>query len=304
MKKSALVRIVIWSAVALLLAAVMVAVLAGGSMQGFSINLGLFGYSYANADEYRVGDFSVDASTIRNIDVDWLAGSVTIQTYDGNEIKVSEDSGLDDAEMLRYRISGDELSIKFCKSGRVRAKSGKDLVLLVPKNANLHDVDVSLVASDLEVSGGLSVDNFSAESVSGNIDISGMASDEIDLETISGHIAVSDSVADEVKISSTSGRVEFCGEANEVSADTVSGAISIDAVNAPSEIKIDTVSGNTEITLPAGTGARIERDTLSGKFSAFEQDVSGNGGTFGNSSGSITTIDADTVSGNVTVDEK
>lgn len=166
MKKSALVRIVIWSAVALLLAAVMVAVLAGGSMQGFSINLGLFGYSYANADEYRVGDFSVDASTIRNIDVDWLAGSVTIQTYDGNEIKVSEDSGLDDAEMLRYRISGDELSIKFCKSGRVRAKSGKDLVLLVPKNANLHDVDVSLVASDLEVSGGLSVDNFSAESVS------------------------------------------------------------------------------------------------------------------------------------------
>ena len=50
MKKSALVRIVIWSAVALLLAAVMVAVLAGGSMQGFSINLGLFGYSYSNAD--------------------------------------------------------------------------------------------------------------------------------------------------------------------------------------------------------------------------------------------------------------
>ena len=47
------------------------------------------GLSYPNAEKYSIGDASV-SDTVNNLFIDWTAGKVTVEYYDGKEITVSE----------------------------------------------------------------------------------------------------------------------------------------------------------------------------------------------------------------------
>ena len=73
-------------------------------------------YSYDNESLYTAGSGEVSANGITELSVDWISHNITIEYYDGNTISFSEPKQSDPDYALRYRVDGNELKIKFCKS--------------------------------------------------------------------------------------------------------------------------------------------------------------------------------------------
>ena len=85
-------------------------------------------YSYDNESLYTAGSGEVSANGITELSVDWISHNITIEYYDGNTISFSEPKQSDPDYALRYRVDGNELKIKFCKSGFKAFKSEKQRI--------------------------------------------------------------------------------------------------------------------------------------------------------------------------------
>lgn len=307
MKNSAIVRIVIWSAVIVLL--IVAAVMMANGGLGFSTGAGIGSvYKYSDSSSYSIGDFSANADDISSIDIEWISGSVDISEYDGDDIKVTEDGFDDEDTKLRYRIKNGKLSIRFVKSGWRngfvigvgKLSLEKDLTILVPKGKQLRELDMELVSSSVEVNG-ISADDVDIDTVSGAVNIENLTTNDIDIEGVSGAIALKDITARTVDIDHVSGAIEFSGTVREIDFNTVSGGITAEFTEVPEIVSIDAVSGSTDIRMPK-TGISAEIDSVSGNVWAFG-DKLGKSGEFTVGDGYMK-LNVDTVSGGVEIEER
>ncbi|MCR4594195.1 MAG: DUF4097 domain-containing protein, partial [Clostridiales bacterium] len=101
-----------------------------------------------------------------------------------------------------------------------------------------------------------------------------------------------------------SGRMNITGECDSVSLDTKSGALVFVADKLPSNLSIDSVSGNTNLVIPENDGFEVSFDTVSGHFNAedFEFDHTGNVYSYKNADGADFTFDS--VSGDLNIIKK
>lgn len=304
MKKSALTRIIIWSIVAVLLLGVFFAVMFGED-EGFPwripylhLSFGKTNYSYSDTGFYS-GDFEVNADKVDSIDIDWVAGSVTVSSYGGNVIKVSESGNINnESDYLRYRITDGKVTVKFRKSGRFKSNNlKKDLIVYLPGDIELKDLNVKLVSSSLDVSG-FTVDNINVETVSGKVGIYGTYAEELKAESVSGKIVL-ENAAEIMDIENVSGSVDIDGGFKEADVSNVSGTVRITALKVPKSIDVETVSGGTYIFLPEGTGFTLEAETLSGEISAGGKKL-GKSGTNVIGDGSVK-IGVESVSGSASI---
>ncbi len=307
MKNSAIVRIVIWSAVIVLLIVAAVVMVNGGWGSSTGVGIGSV-YRYSDESSYSVGDFSANADEISSIDIEWISGSVNISEYDGDGITVSEDGFEDEDTQLRYRIKNGKLSIRFVKSGwRNGVIFGignlsleKDLTILVPKGKQLRELDMELVSSRVEMDS-ISADDVDIDTVSGAVNIEDLTSNDIDIEGVSGAINLKDISGRTVDIDHVSGAIEFSGAVREIDFNTVSGGITAEFSEVPEIVSIDAVSGSTDIRMPK-TGISAEIDSVSGNVWAFG-DKLGKSGEFTVGDGYMK-LNVDTVSGGVEIKEK
>lgn len=323
MKKSALFRIILWTCVLAVVIAAAVTLFTGGFDSEINIG-GLFNtmgnYRYSDPSKYLVGDFSVEAQGIKKIDLDWISGSVNISTNDGNEIIVSEDSALDEDEQLRYYIKDGKITIKFRKSGSYfglfNKYKSKQLSISLPKSMVLEDLDIELVSSRLKAND-LFVEDIDIDGVSGNIELNNVISDEISIEVVSGSVNVSGK-ADELDIDGVSGSVDVEGEFKKLDVGTVSGAIEANGAfidieletvsgsktlrvdSVPNQVRVEAVSGSTDIYLPTGTGVTVKSSAVSGSIRHNGEKLEKNS-TAIIGDGSVK-INIDTVSGSVDIE--
>ncbi len=307
MKNSAIVRIVIWSAVIVLLIVAAVVMVNGG--WGFSTGAGIGSvYKYSDSSSYSIGDFSANADEISSIDIEWISGSVNISEYDGDDIEVTEDGFEDEDTKLRYRIKNGKLYIRFVKSGWRngiifgvgKLSLEKDLTILVPKGKQLRELDMELVSSSVEVNG-ISADDVDIDTVSGAVNIENLITNDIDIEGVSGAITLKDITARTVDIDHVSGKIEFSGAVREIDFNTVSGGITAEFSEVPEIVSIDAVSGSTHIRMPK-TGISAEIDSVSGNVYAFGNKF-GKSGEFTVGDGYMK-LNVDTVSGGVEIKER
>lgn len=308
MKNSAIVRIVIWSAVIVFLIAAAVVVMVNGGW-GFSTGAGIGSvYKYSDSSSYSIGDFSANADEISSIDIEWISGSVNISEYDGDGITVSEDGFDDEDTKLRYRIKNGKLSIRFVKSGWRngiifgvgKLSLEKDLTILVPKGKQFRELDMELVSSSVEVNG-ISADDFDIDTVSGAVNIENLTTNDIDIEGVSGAITLKDVSARTADIENVSGAIDFSGTVREIDFNTVSGGITAEFSEVPEIVSIDSVSGSTDIWMPK-TGISAEIDSVSGNVYAFG-DKLGKSGEYTVGDGYMK-LNVDTVSGGVEIEER
>lgn len=310
MKNSAIVRIVIWSAVIVFLIAAAAVVMFGESWGwGDNISFGIgSGYKYSDSKNYNIGDVSVNADEISSIDIEWISGSVNIVECDDGLISVTEQGFDDEDTKLRYRIKDGKLSIRFCKSGwntgaifGIGRKSlHKDLTILLPKGKQLRNADFELVSSSLDIDG-MNAEEFDLETVSGALDIGNLVSQDVDIEGVSGRITLENVSAYKVDIENVSGRIEFLGTASEIDFNTVSGGITAEFDEAPHKLSIDSVSGGAEMSMPK-TGISASIDSVSGDVTAFGNKLGKSGDvTIGDG---YLELDVSTVSGGVDITEK
>lgn len=239
-------------------------------------------HTYSAASEFEVSD-------ITSIDLDWVAGDVYIQTGDVSEITVreygenGENAVFDSSDVMRYKTSGTKLYIRFRSPGRYQNLRKKLYITLPDDLSQTIDLNVNTVSANISIDGQ---------------DL--LYSDNVDIETVSGDVTLSLDCKD-LDINSVSGEINLSGSVKDADIETVSSNIGVSLSSNPSELSFNTVSGNIDVNLPDEL-EDIDIETVSGRISV-------NGTTAKkeldteNSAG-IGELDADTVSGNITVTTK
>lgn len=233
MKTNAIVRIVCYSLVALLLTGVLVIGI-GAEDWGLVFHLG------GSSGEPISSEITVEASKIRNIEIEWVAGdvSITVAADGGEEIRFHESGAKVDDDRAVWEIQGETLVIRF-RNGNIRIGSSmpsKDLTITVPASWVCENLDVESVSGNVEVR--CAVNNLDCESVSGNCTVYPLnVPKSLNLESVSGSLIL--------------GFPEDMGFT--VDLDTVSGRIRSDFGTAMKQgdgscqIDVETVSGDIEI---------------------------------------------------------
>jgi len=236
-----------------------------------------------------VGTYDFETSGLDSINVDWIAGGVTIKPHDGEKIQLTEyaQRRLNDDEKLHTIVSGETLTIRFREKtrGAMINFPQKKLEVLIPRE---------LIGE---------MNRLAVETVSGSIDAESVTADFIKLNSISGNITLSYSTANDLKADSTSGRINVSAvTANDMGVNSISGAIRVSESSARA-IDCDSTSGSVDVS---GEFGRVKLNSISGRIELDNQEQSSTviadstSGTL-QLSGSFESVKADTMSGSISV---
>ena len=277
------------------------------------------GNRYANAEQYTAGATTLD-KPVKNLDVNWTDGRVTIAYHDKDTVEIAETAKKEisaDAQ-LRWWLDGDTLRIQYAKSGYFRLTGlNKELTLTLPEGIGLGSVAIDATSAEVDAPD-LRADDIAVDMTSGSLALSQLGKadrvridvtsgdiraalenvKDVSAELTSGRIEISQTgEAESVDISTTSGNVTLaCDAARRASVDTTSGKIDV-SLAAFDALKIESTSGNVTAALPTEPGFKADIDTTSGSFdSAIPLTQEKSSYTCGDASASV---DIDTTSGNV-----
>lgn len=260
MKTSATVRVVAWGTTVVVLLVVLVSGLRGawGYNRGWGWDWNDRDWSsgmshsnyYENGSLYQSGSAAVAAEDVNRIAVDWALGGIQIQLHDGDSIEFEETANRDIAEeqQLHWLLQEGRLTIRYLSSGRHSNVPTKSLTLRLPREmAPLLDFGVDSVSSAVTLSG-VSAQSIRLMTVSGSIQATGLDCDSIDFETISG-------------------RVSLQGTMHRIEGDSTSAGVTLYCEALPSELSVETISGNVQVELPEGDFVAL-LDSVSGDMSS------------------------------------
>lgn len=189
-------------------------------------------YTFDSASSYNVGQASVDASKVKELDIDWISGSVKVVYGRTRTIEITESAKskkLDEDEQLRWLLDGNKLKIRFMKSGLkiVDDLSGKDLVVVIPEGMAFDEIAIDTVSADSVVT--VTAENYDMDNVSGDVAIEVDSVKQFDMKTVSGDADLSFGVC-------------------------------------PSKLTMDSVSGNCTVRVPSNSGFTAKISAVSGKI--------------------------------------
>lgn len=226
--------------------------------------------------------FSVEPARVREIEVDWLGGSVMVVLTDDDSLSFAEMAYQDvpEEQRLSYALDGDTLKIDFCRSGHLLSSSPeKQLVLSIPRS--------------------LTLEKFEADTTAAAVNVTGLHTQTVDISTVSGGVDLA-AEAYEIDISTTGGCAAVDADFYQLDFSAVSGSLTLTMQRA-AEVDAETVSGGVTIHLPPSSyGFALDFETVSGTPEiAFDA----NGGdvhwTYGDKASTLT---VDTASGNLSLD--
>ena len=294
MKTNAIIRIVCFSLGILILLAIMGSVLMA---QRFFFDIKESGLLTVvdqilmvdESDDIRIdgtgSSVDYDAAQIRDINIEWVSGAIIIQPGDTQTIHIEESSVTDSDYQMVAKCSGDELTLKFCHENIANWGIGvnsntnisKDLMITVPRD---------WICDTLEI-----------DTASARVEISDLQFNEVNFDGASGKFLLNNCNIMDLDIDTASGDVEFSGILKDLDFDAASAKFDGEFYNVPNHLKLDTMSSDTKITLPEGSGFVVAHDSMSGSFqSDFQFTSSGNHYKCGNGS---CQIDINSMSGDV-----
>ena len=226
--------------------------------------------------------FSVEPARVREIEVDWLGGSVMVVLTDDDSLSFAEMAYQDvpEEQRLSYALDGDTLKIDFCRSGHLLSSSPeKQLVLSIPR--------------------GLTLEKFEADTTAAAVNVTGLHTQTVDISTVSGSVDLA-AEAYEIDISTTGGCAAVDADFYQLDFSAVSGSLTLTMQRA-AEVDAETVSGGVTIHLPPSSyGFALDFETVSGTPEiAFDANGGDGHWTYGDKASTLT---VDTASGNLSLD--
>lgn len=236
----------------------------------------------ADAAGYVSETFSVEPASVREIEVDWLGGSVMVVLTDDDRLSFAEMAYQDvpEEQRLSYALDGDTLKIDFCRIGHLLSSSPeKQLVLSIPR--------------------GLTLEKFEADTTAAAVNVTGLHTQTVDISTVSGGVDLA-AEAYEIDISTTGGCAAVDADFYQLDFSAVSGSLTLTMQRA-AEVDAETVSGGVTIHLPPSSyGFALDFETVSGTPEiAFDANGGDGHWTYGDKA---STLNIDTVSGNLSLD--
>ena len=226
--------------------------------------------------------FSVEPARVREIEVDWLGGSVMVVLTDDDSLSFAEMAYQDvpEEQRLSYALDGDTLKIDFCRSGHLLSSSPeKQLVLSIPRS--------------------LTLEKFGADTTAAAVNVTGLHTQTVDISTVSGGVDLA-AEAYEIDISTTGGCAAVDADFYQLDFSAVSGSLTLTMQRA-AEVDAETTSGGVTIHLPPSSyGFALDFETVSGTPEiAFDANGGDGHWTYGDKASTLT---VDTVSGNLSLD--
>ena len=226
--------------------------------------------------------FSVEPARVREIEVDWLGGSVMVVLTDDDSLSFAEMAYQDvpEEQRLSYALDGDTLKIDFCRIGHLLSSSPeKQLVLSIPR--------------------GLTLEKFEADTTAAAVNVTGLHTQTVDISTVSGGVDLA-AEAYEIDISTTGGCAAVDADFYQLDFSAVSGSLTLTMQRA-AEVEAETTSGGVTIHLPPSSyGFALDFETVSGTPEiAFDANGGDGHWTYGDKASTLT---VDTVSGNLSLD--
>ena len=236
----------------------------------------------AGAAGYVSETFSVEPARVREIEVDWLGGSVMVVLTDDDSLSFAEMAYQDvpEEQRLSYALDGDTLKIDFCRSGHLLSSSPeKQLVLSIPRS--------------------LTLEKFEADTTAAAVNVTGLHTQPVDISTVSGGVDLA-AEAYEIDISTTGGCAAVDADFYQLDFSAVSGSLTLTMQRA-AEVDAETVSGGVTIHLPPSSyGFALDFETVSGTPEiAFDANGGDGHWTYGDKA---STLNIDTASGNLSLD--
>lgn len=145
MKRNAIARIVIYSVLILLFSGILLTAL---GIDAFTFRTDSGSYE----ENYTEETFSV--SGISNLDIDWVAGSITILAADTDVITVSESGEFSQKYKMRCDVSDNTLSINYTKSTvfvGIGSHPEKNLLITVPREWFCSELEIDAAAVEVTV---------------------------------------------------------------------------------------------------------------------------------------------------------
>lgn len=217
MRSNAITRIILYAIIIVLLVTLLV-VLLFGDFTGFGVESGELNESHA----------VFNTSSVKELEIDWAAGSITIQPGDTDQIVVSESGYFSERYIMVCKEKNGTLSIDHSKPGFwFGSAPSKDLTITVPANWVCKEIELDGAALEITMNG-LTV---------GSLDIDG-ASNEI----------------------------TFNGALDSLDCDGASCELDMTFVNKPRSIDLDGASVDVTLYLPEDCGFFVQMDGLSCSF--------------------------------------
>ena len=155
-KKGARIRFYSWLAAAAVLTLILVLGILGISFgKNFrGCNFGM-GYSYPNSSKYKVGNFTLEEE-INQLEINWMAGSVTVEVTEENQVYAKETEVSYDDQKMRYLVENGKLTIQYQKAKFFSFGSwskSKDLTVYIPRNMakNMNQIDIETRSEERRV---------------------------------------------------------------------------------------------------------------------------------------------------------
>ena len=244
MKRNAIVRIVLFSILALSL----VGVLIGGiAFKRYSAP-GIIVRGTTEAPVVSRNHFNADE--IDRLNIDWAAGKIVILPVEGSEIAVTEELLGEEDEMV-LKLDGSTLYVEYSENAvslNFGSTHKKNLYITVPQD---------WICKELEI-----------DAASATVQAELLTIQKVESSTASGNHTFRDCKVEKLKLETVSGNLDYSGTLDKLDFGGVSAQADVVLTNFPKSIDVETVSGDVNLTLPKECGFTLEKDSVSGHFSS------------------------------------
>lgn len=245
MKRNAILRIILFSFLAVVLVGVLISGIALKKYQMPSVVVRKsFEAPLVNENEF-------DAREIDQLNIDWAAGKIIIVPVEGKKISVTEELlGTDNTMVLKR--DGSTLYVQYCEEAvGISFGTGslkKNLYITVPQDWECKELEIDAASATVQGEY-LTIRELASSTASGTHTFTNCQVGTMKMETVSGNFS----------FSGTLEKLDFNG---------VSAQLDLVLTNEPKSIKLESVSGDLNLTLPEGCGFTLDKDTVSGRFSS------------------------------------
>lgn len=215
-------------------------------------------------------DYTVPAAELTGVEVLCNSGDVTFG--------VSQDDNIYIVELSKRELSEDKLARIQSRDGILTIAQGQknsagsvlfnygmlqsDFEIYLPQRA-WNSLRVTTYSGDVELEKNLEAASLHIQTLSGDILCPQLRCGTAELLSTSGDLEVSGEIC-ELQLQTVSGDCDFRGTAGRVTVKSTSGDVTLKLDNVPDGLELNTVSGDTRLTLPDNDGFFLHYKRVSG----------------------------------------
>lgn len=217
-----------------------------------------FNTSYLSKD-YVLND------NVNEIDFNLNSQDIKVVDYDGDDLKIQIKSNTNISNDLYEIESGNRLAF----NARYDTPSDASISVSIPYNfKDKSTLKITTSSGDINISG-LSLNTLNLSSTSGSIALSDSFLNYLGLNNSSGNINFNNIEAStETKLASSSGDIIGNGNLGSINGNTLSGDINLRMINSLNNMSLSSHSGSIHLSIPEGSGYKINYETKSGSLNS------------------------------------